>query len=106
MQIPRQFNVDPIKDIQILTAMRSKGVVCADNINAVLKKILNPHKTQLGCAQGFKHVYSVGDKVMQLKNDIDRNVCNGDIGHVVSVNLKRVGNSSDISALDGVFPPI
>ena len=81
-RIPRQFGFDPVRDVQVLAPMR-RGPVGADVLNERLQATLNPLKL-LGqsSARGMR----VGDKVMQLKNDYERDVFNGDLGVVVEVD--------------------
>ena len=73
---------DPIRDVQVLAPMH-KGVVGVGNLNAQLQAALNPSNEALkfGATE-----YRPGDKVIQLKNDYDKNLFNGDIGQVTAVN--------------------
>ncbi|MBF0516157.1 MAG: ATP-binding domain-containing protein, partial [Nitrospirae bacterium] len=81
-RIPEKFQFDPIRDIQVLTAMY-KGQLGAVNLNTQLQDALNPSGAQL--IRGGR-VFRVGDKVMQLVNNYDKDVFNGDIGKIVSIN--------------------
>ena len=81
-RIPGHFGVDPLRDIQVLTPMH-KGVAGAENLNRELQKHLNPGKA--GVARGDR-VYCVDDKVMQIKNNYDRDVFNGDIGRIARID--------------------
>ncbi|KWT82472.1 SF1B family DNA helicase RecD2 [Candidatus Magnetominusculus xianensis] len=83
-RIPEKFNFDPFKDIQVLTAMY-KGQLGAVNLNTELQNALNPKGTEL--IRGGR-VFRVGDKVMQLVNNYDKDVFNGDIGKIVSINTE------------------
>ena len=83
----RNITVD---DIQILTPMREKGLGVND-INPKLQEVLNPSATnkeevQAGMLSGGPRIFRVGDKVMQIKNDYDKNVFNGDMGKIVGIN--------------------
>jgi exodeoxyribonuclease V alpha subunit len=80
--IPRRFGFDPITDIQVLTPM-NKGIVGAVNLNRELQAALNPHGE--GIVRGEKR-FRVGDKVMQIRNNYDRDVFNGDIGRIDSID--------------------
>ncbi len=75
-RIPAKFGFDPLNDVQLLTPMRrgSLGVVA---LNELLQKSLNKNAKGRG--------YAVGDKVMQLKNDYEKDVFNGDIGRIVHI---------------------
>jgi exodeoxyribonuclease V alpha subunit len=84
--IPRHFKwFDPIADVQVLAPMH-KGVAGVANLNATLQNALN------GSARGLKTVsgeYRPGDKVIQLRNNYDKNLFNGDIGAVASLDAAR-----------------
>lgn len=77
-RIPRGFGLDPRADVQVLTPMH-KGEAGAIALNERLQQALNP--TGPSVTRGAKTI-RVGDKVMQLKNDYDKEVYNGDIGIV------------------------
>jgi len=81
-RMPRRFGLDPVRDIQVLTPMH-RGPAGSMAVNLALQQALNPHGTPLMRGQ---RVFRQGDKVMQLKNDYDRSVWNGDIGIVASVD--------------------
>ncbi len=81
-RIPRKFGLDPVRDIQILTPM-NRGPVGTQVLNDALQAALNP--TGPSIVRG-RVTFRVGDKVMQLRNDYDRNVWNGDVGVVHSVD--------------------
>ncbi|MDR2107347.1 MAG: ATP-dependent RecD-like DNA helicase [Holosporaceae bacterium] len=75
-RIPGKFGVDPVKDVQVLTPV-NRGTVGVAKLNEVLQEALNPNGFEIvrgGCR------YRVGDKVMQIRNNYDKNVFNGDIG--------------------------
>jgi exodeoxyribonuclease V alpha subunit len=76
-RIPRRFGLDPMRDVQVITPMQ-KGVVGARNLNDQLAKLLNP--APLDRVERFGATYATGDKVMQVENDYDRDVFNGDLG--------------------------
>jgi exodeoxyribonuclease V alpha subunit len=80
-RIPKRFNLDPLKDIQVLTPMH-KGIVGAANLNRSLQTALTPDNT--GVSRG-NVTFRVGDKVMQIKNNYDKMVFNGDIGRVTGI---------------------
>ena len=77
-ELPRKFNFDPIMDIQVLTPMH-KGAVGTINLNQLLQKILNP---QPFVTEAMGNAFKIGDKVMHLKNNYQKEVYNGDIGVV------------------------
>jgi len=80
-RIPKRFGLDPVDDIQVLTPMH-KGVVGAENLNTELQKSLNP--SQMEIARGNRN-FRVNDKVMQIRNNYDKEVFNGDIGRIVGM---------------------
>ena len=81
-RIPRAFGLDPMRDVQVLCPMY-RGEVGADNLNRDLQEALNPGQPEL---ERGRHRYRLGDKVMQIRNDYDLDVFNGDMGHVVHLD--------------------
>ena len=79
-RIPRRWGLDAVDDIQVLTPMR-RGICGAHRLNAELQALLNPSAEPV--ADGGRPVLSIGDKVMQIRNDYDKDVFNGDLGRVV-----------------------
>jgi exodeoxyribonuclease V alpha subunit len=82
-RLPRKFEVDPIRDIQVLCPM-NRGITGARGINQALQAVLNPPGEH--SVEKFGNRFSVGDKVMQIENNYDRDVFNGDIGFVTGVD--------------------
>ncbi len=82
--LPAYYHVDALSDIQVLTPMQ-RGVCGAANLNQVLQSVLN--KNTLHLRRGGIE-YRLGDKVMQIRNDYDKEVFNGDIGRIVRVDLE------------------
>ena len=80
--IPRRFGFDPVKDIQVLTPMH-KGIAGAGNLNVELQKALNPSGE--GIIRGNRN-FKVNDKVMQVRNNYNKEVFNGDIGRIKSID--------------------
>jgi exodeoxyribonuclease V alpha subunit len=80
-RIPHRFGLDPVRDVQVLTPM-NRGPSGAVALNLALQAALNPAGPAL--ARGAR-AYRVGDKIMQLRNDYDKNVYNGDVGVVLSI---------------------
>jgi exodeoxyribonuclease V alpha subunit len=81
-RIPRQFGLDPIRDIQVLCPM-NRSLTGARSLNTLLQEALNPPGED--AVERFGWRYGVGDKVMQLENDYDKDVFNGDLGVVVRI---------------------
>ncbi len=80
--IPRKIGLDPRDDVQVLTPMQ-RGVLGARNLNQALQQALNPHAPGI---QRFGLTFRVGDKVMQTRNDYEKDVFNGDIGRIVRLD--------------------
>lgn len=83
-RIPKRFGFDPMNDIQVLTPMR-RNELGADNLNVVLQEALNPKGTHV---ERFGRKYREGDRVMQIRNNYDKDVFNGDIGRIVHVDME------------------
>lgn len=77
-RIPGRFGLDPFEDVQVLAPMH-KGHCGAEALNERLQGLLNPSGEAV--ARGGR-TFRLGDKVMQLRNDYERDVFNGDIGRV------------------------
>ncbi len=82
--LPRYYHADPLRDIQVLTPMQ-RGTVGAANLNQVLQEAMNPQGPAL---RRGGVCYRIRDKVMQIRNDYDKEVFNGDIGTVRRVDLE------------------
>ncbi len=80
-RIPQRFGFDAIDDIQVLTPMH-KGVVGVANLNDQLQSVLNPGNG--GVIRGDR-TYRINDKVMQIRNNYDKEVFNGDIGRITGI---------------------
>ena len=81
--IPRKFGFDPIRDVQVLCPM-NRGGVGARSLNIELQAALNPSPDVK--VERFGWTYAPGDKVMQIQNDYEKDVFNGDIGYVETVD--------------------
>ena len=80
-RIPRHFHLEPLQDVQVLTPMR-RNLLGAENLNAAIQKRLNGAGP--GVVRGGME-FRAGDRVMQLRNNYDKDVYNGDVGFVQSV---------------------
>lgn len=83
-RLPRRFGYDPIKDIQVLCPM-NRGGLGARALNVELQQALNPPVDAI-FIERFGYTYRIGDKVMQTDNDYDKEVFNGDVGYVQSID--------------------
>ncbi len=81
-RIPRRFGFDAVEDIQVLTPMH-RGVVGAENLNRQLQKTLNPQEAYI--SRGDQR-FGQHDKVMQIRNNYEKNVFNGDIGRIAEID--------------------
>lgn len=83
-RIPNRFGFDPIKDIQVLCPM-NRGGVGARSLNIELQAALNPAGDKK--VERFGWTFAPGDKVMQIENDYDKDVYNGDIGMIEDIDM-------------------
>jgi exodeoxyribonuclease V alpha subunit len=84
-RIPRRFGLDPIRDVQVLCPM-NRGGLGARMLNLELQAALNGDESRTAIAR-FGWSYRAGDKVMQTANDYEKDIFNGDIGFVRTVDL-------------------
>ena len=82
-RLPRAYRESPDR-IQVLTPMQ-RGVVGAANLNLLLQQALNPSGPSLGRGG---YTYRQGDRVMQLRNNYDKDVFNGDLGYIREVDTE------------------
>ncbi len=83
-KIPHEFNLHPLKDIQVLSPMH-RGLLGSRHLNTELQKILNPHPPLFMERGGT--TFAPGDKVMATVNDYDHEIFNGDIGLIQMIDL-------------------
>src|ERR1700739_4147171 len=82
-RIPKRFGLDPIREIQVLCPM-NRGGVGARSLNIELQAALNPAGERK--VERFGWTFAPGDKIMQVENDYDKEVYNGDIGMIDDVD--------------------
>ena len=82
-RISARFGLDPIRDIQVLCPM-NRGGLGARSLNLELQRVLNPPDEN--AVQRFGWTFGVGDKVMQVENDYDKEVYNGDLGFIRNID--------------------
>lgn len=82
-RIPQRFGLEPIRDIQVLCPM-NRGGVGARSLNIELQAALNPAGERK--VERFGWTFAPGDKIMQIENDYDKEVYNGDIGYIDDVD--------------------
>jgi exodeoxyribonuclease V alpha subunit len=83
-RIPRRFGLDPVRDVQVLCPM-NRGGLGARSLNVDLQAALNPDGAPT--VERFGSKFAAGDKVMQIENDYDKEVYNGDLGFVTGVDV-------------------
>lgn len=84
-RIPRGFGLDPMEDVQVLSPMH-RGVIGAHSLNIALQAALNPAGVTLDRGG---YTYRVDDKVMQTRNNYDKEVYNGDIGRIRRIDREN-----------------
>jgi exodeoxyribonuclease V alpha subunit len=84
-RIPRKFGYAPNEDIQVLSPMY-RGAAGVAALNTRLQARLNPPETHKPETTHGSRVFRVGDRVMQIRNDYDRQVFNGDMGRIVALD--------------------
>jgi len=82
-RIPQRFGLDPVRDVQVLTPM-NRGGLGSRALNVELQARLNPDAEPR--IERFGWAYAPGDKVIQLVNDYDKEVFNGDIGRITAID--------------------
>jgi exodeoxyribonuclease V alpha subunit len=106
-RIPERFGFDPIQEIQILSPMH-KGLLGTENLNRELRDLLNPTGSPV---KGDR--FRVGDRVMQVRNNYEKEVFNGDIGRItafdpdtqaVAVDFEGRVENYHLSELDELVP--
>ncbi len=84
-RIAGHINVDPLKDVQVLAPMY-RGSLGVNHLNEMLRELLNPGKPQI---QVGTRIFRIGDKVMQIRNNYDLDIFNGDVGFITGINTNR-----------------
>lgn len=84
-RIPQRFGLDPLNDVQVLTPMH-RGPVGTIALNENLREVLNPAAPGKPELRRFGRLYRQGDKVMQVRNNYDLEVFNGDIGRILEID--------------------
>jgi exodeoxyribonuclease V alpha subunit len=82
--LPKQ-GINPITEVQVLSPM-TRGVVGTRNLNQVLQQLLNPPSEDKPEIHRGGMIFRVGDRIIQLKNDYDRGVFNGDLGVIKDID--------------------
>ncbi|MEN9229815.1 MAG: ATP-dependent RecD-like DNA helicase [Thermostichus sp. DG02_5_bins_236] len=88
--LPAQMGADwdPLKHLQVLCPM-NRGLVGANHLNTVLQALLNPPQPNCAQLERGKRLYREGDRVIQLRNNYDLGIFNGDLGRICSIDLEE-----------------
>lgn len=81
-RIPDRFGLDPVDDIQVLSPM-NRGALGSQRLNSALQEVLNPRGASI---ERTGYVFREGDKVMQIRNNYDKEVFNGDWGRIRKID--------------------
>ncbi len=84
-RIPARFDLDPVEDIQVLSPMH-KGLVGAQRLNIALQEALNPESKHI---ERGGRTFRLHDKVMQIRNNYDKDVFNGDLGRIRKIDMEN-----------------
>ena len=84
-RIPNKFDLHPVDDVQVMAPMY-RGACGVSNLNEMLQASLNPPSSRKPEKQVGGRVFRVGDKVMQTRNNYDKDIYNGDIGRVTRID--------------------
>jgi exodeoxyribonuclease V alpha subunit len=99
-RIPRRFGLDPVRDVQVLCPM-NRGGLGARSLNVDLQAALNPDGAPT--VERFGSKFAPGDKVMQIENDYDKEVYNGDLGFVTGVDTDTSELTADFEGKAVVY---
>jgi exodeoxyribonuclease V alpha subunit len=102
-RIPARFGLDPIRDVQVLCPM-NRGGVGARTLNLALQAALNPDQPDAPSIERFGFTYRIGDKVMQIENNYDRDTFNGDIGFVSGIDHEEGELTINIDGRPVIYP--
>jgi exodeoxyribonuclease V alpha subunit len=95
-EIPKRLGLDPLRDVQVLAPMH-RGSLGIRELNTALQAALNPPRPDRAEIERFGTRFRTGDKVLQTRNNYDKEVFNGDIGRIVAIDIedRQVGIDFD-----------
>lgn len=97
-RIPQQFGLKALRDVQVLAPMRN-GTAGIHLLNRELQRVINPPERHKARVERPNDVFfSPGDKVMQIENNYDKNVFNGDVGVMAAVDMEEETFTVDFGA--------
>lgn len=88
-RLPQGLQIDPLADIQVLTPM-NRGPLGTAGLNRRLQEALNPPNEFKAEVERYGAVFRRGDKVIQLRNNYDKQVYNGDVGRITAIDFEPV----------------
>src|SRR5579884_2082719 len=94
-RIPHRFGFDPVDDVQVISPMH-RGPAGVANLNTEIQGLLNPASGNRQELARGQRLFRLGDKVMQIRNNYEKDVFNGDLGRVTAIR-------NDEGALDVTF---
>lgn len=86
-RIPKRFRLNSVQDIQVLSPMH-RGQAGVGELNLILQNALNPAAQGKRETRHGSRIFRVGDKVLQMRNNYDKQVFNGDLGHIVEIDFE------------------
>ena len=102
-RIPARFGLDAIRDVQVLCPM-NRGGAGARSLNLDLQAALNPERADRPSIERFGYTYRVGDKVMQIANNYDKETFNGDIGFIAAIDAEEAEMVIDFDGRSVAYP--
>jgi exodeoxyribonuclease V alpha subunit len=102
-RIPARFGLDPIRAVQVLCPM-NRGGAGARSLNLALQATLNPAASDAPSVERFGFTYRIGDKVMQIENNYERETFNGDIGFISAIDHEEGELTVDIDGRSVMYP--
>jgi exodeoxyribonuclease V alpha subunit len=102
-RIPARFGLDPLQGVQVLTPM-NRSELGARNLNVRLQEVLNPPDPENVCqVERYGWTFRIGDKVLQTVNNYNKEVFNGDIGRITSLDLVDQELAADFDGREVVY---
>ena len=102
-RIPARFGLNAIRNVQVLCLM-NRGSAGARTLNLDLQAALNPPRAGEPSVERFGFTYRVGDKVMQVANNYDKEAFNGDIGFVAGIDQEEAEVAVDFDGRLVTYP--
>ncbi len=87
-EIPKRLGLDPLRDVQVLAPMH-RGSLGIRELNSALQAALNPRRPNRAEIERFGTLFRAGDKVLQTRNNYDKEVFNGDIGRIAAIDAEE-----------------